>query len=202
MYKVYVLKLENGKYFIGYCKTLRNIWEQLENKGLKWLKKNPYIKILKVYNNCDKYDVDKYTKKYMEAYGIENVRGGTYYSVKLSDEIIKQIGEEFKIEERDLYKNVDKNDSDEDIIKDSFDKIESEFEIINKCARCGSNEHYSYECYVEFVDKGLIKRCKNCKEYGHIKKECPITKHQIIFEQLQKLDNKIIKVIEKIKSKM
>ena len=90
----------------------------------------------------------------------------------------------------------------EDIIKDSFDKIEQEFEIINKCARCGSNEHYSYECYVEFVDKGLIKRCQKCKEYGHIRKECPITKQQIILEQLQRLDNKITNFIKKIKNRI
>lgn len=203
MYKVYVLKLENGKYFIGLCKTLKNIREQLENKGLKWIKSNPYIKILKVYNNCDKFDVDKYTKKYMEVYGIDNVRGGSYYKEKLSDEIQYQINEELRISDKDLYQEEEEReeeDYDEDNgIEDSFDKIEREFEIINKCSRCGSNEHYSYQCYVEFNDKYEVKRCTKCKEYGHFRPECPITKKQIIFENLQRLDNKILKLVDKIK---
>ena len=201
MFKVYVLKLENGKYFIGYCKTLKNIREQLESKGLSWIKENPYVKILKVYNNCDKFDVDKYTKKYMDVYGIENVRGGSYYESELSSEIQFQINEELRINDKDVYKELElKEDEEDDGIEDSFDKIEKEFEIINKCSRCGSNDHYSYQCYVEFVDDNVIKRCKKCKEYGHMKPECPITKKQLIFENLQRLDNKIVNFIERIKN--
>ena len=200
MYKVYVLKLENGKYFIGYCKTLKNIKEQLEINGLSWIKDNPYIKILKVYNNCDKFDVDKYTKKYMEVYGIDNVRGGSYYNSELSAEVQFQINEELRISDKDIYKELElRDEEDEDGIEDSFDRLEKEFEIINKCSRCGSNDHYSYQCYVEFKDDCVIKRCNKCKEYGHIKKECPITKKQIIFENLQRLDNKMVKLIEKLK---
>lgn len=203
MLKVYVLKLENGKYFIGYCKNLKNIREQLEEKEIKWIKKNPVLKILKVYNNCDKFDVDKYTKKYMELYGIDNVRGGSYYKLKLSDEIKNQLMDEMKITENKIYQEEEKTNDDEseEFIEDSFDKIEKEFEIINKCSRCGSNEHYSYQCYVEFVDENTIRRCKKCKEYGHIKEECPITKKQLIFENLQKFDNKVSKMIKKIKNK-
>lgn len=203
MYQVYILKLENGKYFVGHTQSIENLNSQITKNHIEWLVINPYIKILKVINNCDKFDVDKYTKKYMEVYGIDNVRGGTYYQPILTTEIINQIKKEIKINENDIYaqhNSDESNSNSEDIIEDSFDKIKDEFDIINKCSRCGSNKHYAYNCYAEFVPDGQILRCKKCKEYGHIKQECPITKQQIILEQFQKLDNKIQKIINKFKS--
>ena len=203
MYQVYILKLEENKYFIGYTRTVRNLNEQIEKMGneIEWMIKYPFIKILKIYNNCDKFDVDKYTKKYMEVYGIENVRGGIYYNVELGEKVIEQIKKEFEVES--LYnKEIEEEEveEDKDYIEDSFDKIENEFEIINKCARCGSDKHYSYQCFNEFDEEYLVKRCKRCKEYGHLKNECPITKQQILLEQFQRLDNKISKMIKNIKN--
>jgi hypothetical protein len=37
-----------------------------------------------MYNNCDEYDEDKYTLKYMKKYGIDNVRGGSFVTLTLS----------------------------------------------------------------------------------------------------------------------
>lgn len=197
MYQVYILKLENNKYFVGHTQSIENLQSQIKKKNIKWISQNPYIKILKVINKCDKFDVDKYTKKYMEVYGIDHVRGGSYFEPELSPEIIKQITNELGISNQEIYYEEDSEPDNNDIIEDSFDEIKGEFEIINKCARCGSNDHYTYNCFVEFLSKGEIKRCNKCKEYGHIKKECPISKQQLILEQFQKVDNKIKKIINK-----
>ena len=200
-YQVYVLKLENSKYFVGHTKTTKNLPGQIEKLNIAWLKKNPYIKILKIYNNCDKFDVDKYTKKYMELYGIENVRGGSYYHMKLHQNILKQLEKEF--EQKEIYEHPEEEVEhyEKEYIEDSFDRLEGEFEIINKCSRCGSNEHYAYQCFVEFELENNIKRCRKCKEYGHIKAECPVTRQQKILEQFQKLDNKIMKLVNLIRGK-
>lgn len=201
MYQVYVVKLDNGKYFIGHTKKTRNLPEQIEKLNIEWLKINPIKQILKVYNHCDKYDVDKYTKKYMEVYGVENVRGGSYYNVNIRKEELEQIKKEFEKKEIYEYESSSEKEEKEEYIEDSFDKIEKEFEIINKCSRCGSNEHYVYQCFKEFEPEiKNVKRCKKCRDYGHLKDECPISKKQKVFEKLQKFDNKVIEIIETIKN--
>ena len=83
---IYVLQLEKNKYYVG--KT-NNPAFRLENhfnsSGSAWTKKYKPIKLLEIISNCDDYDEDKYTKKYMAKYGIENVRGGSYVQTGLSE---------------------------------------------------------------------------------------------------------------------
>ena len=196
MYQVYILKLENDKYFVGYTKDISKIKESI--KDFEWIQRHPLIKILKIIYNCDKYDVDKYTKKFMELYGIDNVRGGTYYHADLSQETLNSLKQELEILNKQIYI---KSQEEDFIHKDDdtyFDEVENEFEIINKCARCGSNDHHTYDCYVEHIGNGKIKRCTNCKDYGHLAKECPITPQLKILERLNKYDQKIKKKIQQL----
>ena len=83
---IYVLQLEQRKYYIG--KT-NNPTFRLENhfnsNGSAWSKKFRPTKVVELIPDCDDYDEDKYTKKYMAKYGIENVRGGSYVQLELSE---------------------------------------------------------------------------------------------------------------------
>ena len=42
------------------------------------------LEVDSIIPNCDKYDTDKYVKKYMKHYGLDNVRGGSYNNLKLT----------------------------------------------------------------------------------------------------------------------
>jgi hypothetical protein len=90
MVYIYVLKLEQDKYYIG--KT-NNPNLRLENhfssNGCEWTKLYKPLKIIEIIPHCDNYDEDKYTKIYMDKYGIDNVRGGSYVQIELSKDIIK-----------------------------------------------------------------------------------------------------------------
>ena len=58
------------------------------SNGSEWTKKYKPIKVLELINNCDIYDENKLTLKYMNTYGINNVRSASYVSEYLSfDEI-------------------------------------------------------------------------------------------------------------------
>ena len=91
MVYIYILKLQNDKYYIG--KTSNpyfRIESHFNSEGSEWTKIHKPIKLLELIKGDD-YDEDKYTKIYMDKYGIDNVRGGTYTSVKLDKETKNQL---------------------------------------------------------------------------------------------------------------
>lgn len=89
---IYALQLEQGKYYVG--KT-NNPQFRLENhfqyNGSAWTKKYKPIRIIEVVPNCDDYDEDKYTQKYMDKYGVQNVRGGSFVSLELDESTVDHL---------------------------------------------------------------------------------------------------------------
>lgn len=86
MVYIYVLRLVKNKYYIGKSfNPYKRIADHYKRKGAIWTKKYKPIETIKIITNCDNYDEDKYTKIYMQKYGIDNVRGGTFTSVNLTD---------------------------------------------------------------------------------------------------------------------
>ena len=53
--------------------------------GSAWTKKYKPVRILDTIENVSPFDEDKITKEYMAKYGIENVRGGSYVEIELSE---------------------------------------------------------------------------------------------------------------------
>uniref|UniRef100_A0A6C0AD24 GIY-YIG domain-containing protein n=1 Tax=viral metagenome TaxID=1070528 RepID=A0A6C0AD24_9ZZZZ len=96
MITVYILKLETDKYYIG--RTTKNVYERVldHSKGEAgyWTKIYKPKELIDFKPNADKFDVDLYVKKYMDKYGINNVRGGTYSSPKLTNEKYNVLREE------------------------------------------------------------------------------------------------------------
>ncbi len=93
MTRIYVLKLTNNKYYVG--KTDKSIedrfGEHVTEYGSEWCKLHKPLEVVEVIENVDEYDEDKITKKYMDVYGIENVRGGSYTMVNLPDYQLKAL---------------------------------------------------------------------------------------------------------------
>lgn len=85
---VYILKCQEGKYYVG--KTSQHdpyvrIREHFDGQGSAWTKRYQPIEVISIYSGCDAEDEDKYTKKMMRQYGIDNVRGGTYCRMVLDE---------------------------------------------------------------------------------------------------------------------
>ena len=81
---IYALRLVKGKYYIG--KTNNPCFRldtHFNSRGSVWTKLYKPIEVIELVSNCDNYDEDKYTMKYMDRYGIDNVRGGSFVSLKL-----------------------------------------------------------------------------------------------------------------------
>ena len=66
---IYILQLESGKYYIG--KTTNpsfRLEQHFNSNGSSWTKKYKPTIVIELIPNCDDYDEDKYTIKYMEQY--------------------------------------------------------------------------------------------------------------------------------------
>ena len=94
---IYILLLELNKYYIGKTNNPDiRLDSHFNSNGSEWTKIYKPIKVYELISDCDSYDEDKYTLKYMEKEGIDNVRGGSFSQIKLSDEQIKLINQMIK----------------------------------------------------------------------------------------------------------
>lgn len=94
---IYILQLELNKYYIGKTNNPGiRLDSHFNSNGSEWTKIYKPIKVYELISDCDSYDEDKYTLKYMEKEGIDNVRGGSFCQIELSDEQIKLINQMIK----------------------------------------------------------------------------------------------------------
>jgi hypothetical protein len=166
---IYILKLENNKYYVGKSNDLETRLTSHKN-GLAsaWTKKYKPISVEKVIPNASSYDKNKETIEYMGKYGIDNVRGGIYVTEALDNtqrsEINKQIWgandcctqcgrKEHFIKNCKETKDV----TGQDIIKTGQDIFKTGQDIFKE----------------EYKDKKLIKTCFDCGKIGHYADKCP-----------------------------
>jgi len=94
---IYILQLEKGKYYVGKTSTPTfRLDQHFNSNGSNWTKKYKPQSLIEVIPNCDDYDEDKHTIKCMEQYGINNVRGGSFCEIKLSDPNIATLNQMMK----------------------------------------------------------------------------------------------------------
>ena len=89
---IYTLLLENGKYYVGKTNNPNfRLKNHFNSNGSEWTKLHKPLRLLELKPNCDDYDEDKITRQYMDKYGIYNVRGGSFVSVKLSKSVLNTL---------------------------------------------------------------------------------------------------------------
>ena len=93
---IYVLELENNRYYVGKTNYPEfRIDQHFESNACAWTTKyKPLNKDPLIIPNCVALDEDKYTKQYMDKYGIDNVRGGSFVSInieKSTRDVLKQM---------------------------------------------------------------------------------------------------------------
>lgn len=86
MTNIYILRLEGGKYYVGKSEDVINRYQQhMNGSGSSWTRKYKPISLEKTIENASPFEEDKITKEYMSKYGIDNVRGGSYVEIELSE---------------------------------------------------------------------------------------------------------------------
>jgi predicted GIY-YIG superfamily endonuclease len=126
MEQIYILKLREGKYYIGKTKNIEKRYEShLIGEGSGWTKKYRPLSLVKTIKSSSQFDEDKYVKEYMAKYGIDNVRGGTYSNVVLDANSIELLEKEIRHSK-------------------------------NLCTRCGRDTHFIKDCYATTDSEGVV----------------------------------------------
>jgi hypothetical protein len=83
---IYILRLEGGRYYVGKSDNVMNRYQQhLNGGGSAWTRKYKPVSLVKTIENVSPFEEDRYVKEYMSIFGIENVRGGSYVEMNLSE---------------------------------------------------------------------------------------------------------------------
>ena len=77
---IYVLELVDGNYYVGITYNLNiRLSQDLSGSGAGWTRLHKPIRVVEVFfEGCDRKMEDAVTKRYMEKYGKDKVRGGSY----------------------------------------------------------------------------------------------------------------------------
>jgi len=90
--KIFVLQLENDKWFLHLSQELKPENVILESQVIyDYVRKNPPINIHQIVNASDSFEINTLTRKYMNCIGIDNVRGGIYSDEILPDYLLKSL---------------------------------------------------------------------------------------------------------------
>lgn len=160
---IYILKLENNKYYIGKTNSpYFRIEDHLSGSGSVWTNKYKPLELIDIFKGDD-YDENKYTQIYMDKYDIENVRGGSFCSVNLKKEEHKLLNKMSNGTNNKCYKCFEYGH-----FANNCSKVNN---II--CYKCGKTGHYSNNCYAKSdIDKNYLCQCYKCGHSGHYSYEC------------------------------
>ena len=162
---IYVLRLKNGKYYVGQTNDL--VKRYLEHKtglGAEWTRKYEPLGFERIKNFASPFDEDKFVKEYMLAYGVDEVRGGSYSQMVLNDAQKKAIEIELRTAEGSCVRCGRMEHSSEtchvrtDV--DGYDLTPLFAEPKKKekgtCYTCGRNSHYAPHCFAKTHLKGYV----------------------------------------------
>lgn len=142
---IYILKLKSDKYYIGKSRNKRTLENRIRQhytyKGSVWTKKYKPQKIIDVIQSQeeDKFLEDKIVFDYMNKYGIENVRGGSFCQIKLKEE------------EKNLIKKIIQTEEDRCFYCNSTEHL------VNGCIKYKQRNQKKEEKIEEINDKPLTK---------------------------------------------
>jgi predicted GIY-YIG superfamily endonuclease len=108
---IYVLRLLSNKFYVGRSFDLKKRFEQhTKGYGPIWTRIYKPVDFVEVDKNPpDEFEEDTKVKKYMIKYGIENVRGGSYSNLNLTDCQIRMLKLEMATAKKTCFK-CDKDD--------------------------------------------------------------------------------------------
>ena len=193
---LYVLRLQGGRYYIGKSNDLnKRIAQHMEGEGSAWTKKYKPISVKETFLNVSPFQEDFKTVEYMAKYGIENVRGGSYAQVDLTDfqkdtlsmqfrsakdqcarcgrsgHFIKDCYAKTHIDGRQIDEEDEEEDDDEEDEEDEEDEDEEDEWGCDYCDRTFSTA-FGCRVHEKSCKQTVAAVCYRCGRAGHSSATC------------------------------
>ena len=186
MESLYVLELEDGKYYVGKTTDVkRRIKQHAEGKGSEWTWTYRPVKVLETRIVKTEHDENNLTKDYMKKYGVDNVRGGSYCQEELPAALKTALETEFRGTANACFKCGQTGHF------ANRCTTEEEVEIVDVCSRCGREGHAKDACYAKTHEDGYSlsspkkkqasspkNACYRCGRTGHYSPDCYASTHR------------------------
>lgn len=105
METLYILECEDNKWYVGKSADVQiRFMQHLSGKGAEWTREYAPLRIADTRPITSSYDETNVTKDLMKKYGVDNVRGGAYCSVELTEEQETAIRHELRAANDSCYK--------------------------------------------------------------------------------------------------
>jgi predicted GIY-YIG superfamily endonuclease len=185
---LYVLQLEDGKYYVGKTKDVkRRVEEHSKGDGSTWTWIYRPVKVLETRPVKTEHDENNLTKDLMKKYGVDNVRGGSYCQEELPPPMKMALETELRGTTDACFKCGQKGHFANRCT--AVDESESESEEEPTCTRCGRDGHERSQCYAKTHDNGYslsspkkqtttqTGKCYRCGRAGHYSPDCYASTH-------------------------
>jgi predicted GIY-YIG superfamily endonuclease len=186
---IYVIRLENNKYYIGKTNNIERRFIEHCSSNNKWLKMYKPIEVIETYHIESIFSEDLYVKEYMNKYGINNVRGGTYSTFDLSEDIIELLNREIIHATDKCFKC------------GSIDHYSNECSKIKTLTSLPLLNNMCPNCNIKPISETHFKLCNDCLKIDKFCINCninyPNKKGQDLCLSCWKIDNKINKIKDK-----
>lgn len=84
---IFILGLVDNRYFVGRSRNVKEgIRAHFEGRGSEWTKIYRPISVLRIFKSRYIEERDMWTKRLMNQYSIDQVRGGSYVRIELTEE--------------------------------------------------------------------------------------------------------------------
>ena len=178
MASLYILQLQDDCYYIGKSDNVNDrIQQHIDGQGSVWTKLHKVVKIENIINNIDNFDEDKYVKRYMQQYGIDKVRGGSYSQIELDSNTLTILQKEIDSASNSCFK-CGKYGHFANNCRVAVATVNPAPAAIGTiCDRCGRNSHNTSDCYATKTLVGQVidttdKKCSRCGRTSHIVDKC------------------------------